>query len=162
MIRNTLSILAYLLCFGSLDALSQNSSSARIDGQEYLSDSSTVYWTQYPDPFSLPAYTDRKPLSPALSIHCELSGCLEVAFVSPRTDSIIHRFAAPKHKKVHYSFRVWQASPSVDTSTVPEDRFRNNSSDALDMVLMVDAKRKTILHAWFTIPLGSQCYLKWY
>ncbi len=137
----------------------QMAEKARSEFQTYLQDSATVFWTQYPDPFSHPTYRDRRVLSQAISFHCELPGIIEVGFFDARNDSTIHQFRIHSSGKADHTFWVWCASPSADPSTIPEDRFLSISPMPLELVLIVDGKKKTMFRMQFNVPAGYYCYL---
>src|SRR5690606_39843982 len=63
--------------------------------QIYLEDSTDVFWTSYPDPFSNPSYSDRFVVTQANTFKCLLPGKVEIGFLNTENDSIIYKFTQP-------------------------------------------------------------------
>lgn len=131
--------------------------------QIYLEDSTDVYWTSYPDPFSNPTYPDRFVVTQAITFKCFLTGKVEIGFLDTKNDSIIYKFIQPGKdiQKLNEYFWVWFAYSSADTSEFPKEYFQSFTKDPLNLVLIIDDKRKTILPLNLKVPLEMYCFINW-
>ncbi|MBU0473937.1 MAG: hypothetical protein KKF62_07205 [Bacteroidetes bacterium] len=135
----------------------------RHPSQIYLDDSTDVFWTYYPDPFNNPTYLDRFVVTQAITFKCFLNGKLEVGFLDTKTDSIIYRFSQPSKegKKLNEHFWIWLAKSSADTSEFPKEYFQSFTLNPLNIVLIVDDKKKSILPLNIVVPIHMYCFINW-
>jgi len=135
----------------------------RHPSQIYLEDSTDVFWTYYPDPFSNPTFPDRFVVTQAISFKCFLPGKVEIGFIDAKNDSVIYNFTQPNKKiqKFNEHFWIWFAKNSADTSQFPDEYFQSQSVDSLNLVLIVNNRMKTILPLNLVVPIEIYCFINW-
>ncbi len=133
--------------------------------QNYLEDSSDVFWMSFPDPFSNSTFVDGSifVVTQAINFKNYLKGVLSIDFVDSKTDSIICRFSQPSKEEEYFneSFWIWFAKPSANKKYFPKEYFLSKTENPINIVLVVNERRKTILQKRLIVPKDMYCFIKW-
>lgn len=158
--KKTISLLVVtLICFVS-DVQSQVQSQHRYPKQKHFEDSTRVFWTSYPNPFSPPTEKDSTKglIYGDLTFYCDLSDSVDVAFVT-KNDSIVHRATIRSAKPPYFSVGYWVAGKNIRQASLPSSYFRPNKDDHLKLVLIVGNRWKSIREVGIPVQRGRYYWI---
>ena len=123
--------------------LSQVKKDNRLREQVYIEDSSKVFWTDYPNPFSPPTITEKsKGLFCCLAtFYCELSDSVLVA-VKNENDSIFYSQYISTKLPPYFSYCIWIAGMEIDNNELPKPYFYFDEKQNIKITLIVDGREK--------------------
>ncbi len=125
----------------------------RYPKQYYFEDSTRVFWTWYPNPFSPPTITDKSKgrlICGDLSFYCDLSDTIIVALVQ-NADSIVYSAPIISSIPSYFSLCYWMAGPNINLEELPDKFFQSNTNEALKLMLIVNDRKKCIRNGDFRL-----------
>jgi hypothetical protein len=129
--------------------------------QFYLEDSTRVFWTSYPNPFSPPTVLDstKGMLCGGLTFFCNLSDTVEVALIG-ECDSILCVAKFVSNTPPWFSICWWRAGPRLERNQLPKTYFRGNADTKLGILLLIDGRRKNFRRDVIHVSNGWYCWLE--
>ncbi len=131
----------------------------RIKDQLSFNDSSRVFWTAFPDPFSHGTYLDRRTISRMISFYCNLPGNLKISILDTQLDSTVHSFSVQQEEENSFYFWIWTADTSANINSITNDYFLVSTKGPFQCLLEVDDEKKTLHPKILNIPNKKYCYL---
>ncbi|MCK4235648.1 MAG: hypothetical protein KAX38_00920, partial [Candidatus Krumholzibacteria bacterium] len=129
--------------------------------QEFIEDSSLVFWTQYPDPFCSPCPKNTMRVAQAISFYCDMPGSLEIAILDCESDSIIHKFDFPRDEQQNYTFWPCCSVTNIDISSLKtyprplSEPYLITANGPFKFILILDDREKAIFPYHTTISKES-------
>ncbi len=140
--RNT--ILSFIIfVFSFLSILSQTKEKIRYPHQHYIEDSTNVFWTWYPNPFSPVNITDTSKLLSCYeyTFYCDLSDTVLFAFQN-KSDSILYSWKVTSKTYPYFTPCFWIAGSQFDHRQLPADYYHSNSAENVFISLIVNGRKK--------------------
>ncbi len=149
-----------LLIVFPLSGRGQESQRNRCPGQVYLEDSTHVFWTWYPNPFSPPGVRDTTTglMCRDLTFFCDLTDSVQVAMVEGDRD-IVNEATVTSNIAHDFSVCYWVAGPHTKQSLLPPDCFKRENKIPLSMLLIVKGRKKCLALGIPNIPQGWYCWI---
>lgn len=131
-----------------LSFYAQANEKIRFPNQHYVEDSTTVFWTWYPNPFSPPTVIvpidydtvkSKNCISP--TFYCELSDTVLVAFQN-ESDSIYYNKYIVSKIPPYFKFCLWVAGSKTDYNELPEKYFYCKEGEKFRIFLIVGDRKK--------------------
>jgi hypothetical protein len=145
--------------------LYQRALKARVASQEFIEDSSLVFWTQYPDPFCCPCPKNTIPVSQAISFYCDMPGSLEIGILDCESDSIIHKFNFPRDERQNYTFWPCCFSTNIDIPSLKtyhrplSEPYLITANGPFKFILTLDNREKAIFPYHIRFPKNHYCFI---
>jgi hypothetical protein len=154
----TTTILSILL--SSTIVFCQGNQDHRAPGQTYIEDSTHIFWTQYPNPFSPPTILDatKGMICGSLTFYCDLSDTVAVSIVG-ENDSVLTVTRKVTFRPPGFHLCYWLAGAKIDPDRVPKQHFRALLDSRLNILLSVNGRKKNILPGAISVPKGWYCWL---
>lgn len=124
--------------------------------QFFDEDSTLVFWTRYPDPFSCTCPKGTSPVTQAMSFFCGLPGRIEIGILDCEKNTILHKYEFPRDSRSNYLF--WACYSETSMKDIPtklkykflSGKLDSNSEGPFKFVLILNDKKKAV---WpFLIP----------
>jgi hypothetical protein len=133
----------------------------RYPKQTTIEDSTHVFWTSYPNPFSPPTLKDTSKalIYGDLTFYCDLSDTAEVALVA-RNDSIVYSATVVAAKPPHFSIGYWVAGRNSDQRSLPASHFTSSVDDHLKVLLIVHGRRKVLRDVGIPVKKGMHYWIE--
>jgi hypothetical protein len=118
----------FIIAFSSSSLFSQKKEAFRLPGQFYIEDSSSVFWTHFPNPFSFP--TIHEPVDydtvvssncHSFSFYCELSDTVLVV-IRNESDSVYYQKNVITNYPPYFGFCLGSAGSKVIFDKLPEHK----------------------------------------
>ncbi len=147
------SLVVVLLVIESVQ--SQVPAQNRFPYQRFFEDSTHVFWTWYPNPFSPPtvANTKKGQICGGLTFYCDLSDTVLVAFVS-KSDSILYEAPLTSTNPPYFSLCYWIGGPRVSLELLPSKYFRSDFNEKIKLLLVVRGRWKSLRGIGITVQNG--------
>jgi hypothetical protein len=135
----------------------------RTPNQICIEDSTRIFWTNYPNPFSPPTIKDTTQgmICGGFTFYCDLSDTVEVSLIG-ENDSVLTTTRIITHKPPNYSFCYWMAGSNVALTSIPTEHFKATSNSQLNVLLSVNGRKKNIRLKVIYIPKGLYCWINDY
>lgn len=136
----------FLLCnFGVAQVQKISHKPHRYRFQTYFNDSSHVFWTSYPNPFSPPTVRDtgKGLICGNLTFYCDLSDSVEVALVA-EDDSIVYQTIVKSQTPPYFSLCYWVAGEKAQIRSMPSRYYKSGKDGRLKALLIVNGKKKSM------------------
>jgi hypothetical protein len=133
-------------------AASQSVTSSRVPGQVSIEDSTRVYWTRYPFPFSRSTISnsDSTLVTSELTFFCDLPGTIELGLLD-KNDSIVCKGNAPLNRLPYSGLRYWLGGPDMDAGNLQKGFYRADTNSWISVVIIVEGRWKSIIrHSFYT------------
>jgi hypothetical protein len=132
-----------ILILYPITVFTQSKKEIRFPHQHYIEDSTDVFWTWYPNPFSPPTITDstKRLFCGQYSFYCDISDTVLIAFQN-EVDSIVYSVKIIAKVPQYFSFCTWIAGSLFTPKELPKFYFRGKGADMLKLVLIVDGRKK--------------------
>jgi hypothetical protein len=128
--------------------------------QTSVEDSSHVYWTWYPNPFSPPIITDTTMgvVNSGLTFYCDLSDTVTVALLG-ESDSVLYAAESISKRYPHFSLAFCYAGARFPAAKLPQRYFKSRSTEQYRLSLSVRGRVKCIRRVGVYVPEGWYCWL---
>ena len=110
--------------------------------QHFIEDSTNVFWTFYPNPFSPPNITDTSKglMCGQYTFYCSISDTVLLAFQNEK-DSIVYtkELYSPSSD---FGICLWIAGPKINQNELPKEYFQSNEKEKIKLILIVNGHKK--------------------
>ena len=148
-----------IFCTIVTTAIAQTAAHNRFLSQTYFGDSSHVFWTWYPNPFSpatiIPGRTENRKVSYCgdLSFYCDLSDSVTVVAYD-QTDSAVYSIQVVSKIPPNFSLCYWLAGSQISPTQLPRSYVRGDSLSINKLMLVVSGKNKALRSYHVYVPEG--------
>ncbi|MEJ2614418.1 MAG: hypothetical protein P8Z35_05645 [Ignavibacteriaceae bacterium] len=134
------SLVLFIIC--SIFIFPQTNDKNRSPNQKYIDDSTNVFWTIYPNPFSPPLITDTSKglFCGEYGFYCALSDTVFVAFQNQR-DSIVYSKEVIS-RSPDFSFCLWIAGSQINHKELPKKYFQCDGKEKIKLFLIINGSKK--------------------
>jgi hypothetical protein len=128
--------------------------------QTFVEDSSHVYWTWYPNPFSPPTVTTTTAgvIQSGLTLYCDLCDTVSVALLGDR-DSVIYSSRMITLTPPHFDVAFTYAGPRYADSLLPARYFRSQHDGDYKVAISVKGRRKCVREQGIFMRKDWYCWL---
>jgi len=142
-----------LMLISSSSIYSQVKEINRYPNQIYIEDSTNIFWTQYPYPFSPPTIIEPidfdtvktlncySPSTFLSTFYCDLSDTVLVA-IQNESDSILYSAKVVSKSPPHFHYCVWVAGSLINHNELPIYYFQGSGKERLFISLIVKGRKK--------------------
>jgi hypothetical protein len=155
-------ILLVILLASSVQSVNaQDAKEHRRRFQIYYEDSTNVYWTSWPNPFSPPTVTrtTKGLICGYLTFFCDLTDSVQVAIVDGDTSDIVNEATATPDSGHDFSVCYWVAGPLFPRDQLPPDCFKRKDKYPLSVLLIVNGRQKCLTVGVGDLPQGWYCWI---
>jgi hypothetical protein len=126
-------------------AQSQDMQKNRYPNQVYFEDSTHIFWTWYPNPFSPPTLKDtgKGLVYGDFTFYCDFTDSVDVALVT-KNDSVVHHAYLKTARPPYFFVGLWVAGPMVTEQSLPASYYKPNADEYLRPVLIVGGRWKSL------------------
>jgi hypothetical protein len=118
-----------------------------LPSQTYIEDSTHVYWTWYPNPFSPPTVlnpdTSIWGLYTLYTFYCDLPDSISVALIDSNRNIVYSTNSGPMERS-NYGVAPMLAGPHVRSAKLPAQYFQEKNGGSYDLMILVSGRPKTI------------------
>ncbi len=142
-IKLTLLLTTQIIIFYYTTSFSQKYEKYRHHNQFYFEDSTHVFWTWLPNPFSPPTITDSSKglYCGDFTFYCDLSDTVLITFVQ-NNDSIVYYKPIVSSCPPHFGLCFWYGGPNLNPSELPDQYYRNVTDKKLKLLIIVNGRKK--------------------
>jgi len=133
----------------------------RDPNQKYFDDTTHIFWTSYPNPFSPPTVRDtgKGLVCGNLTFYCDLSDSVEVAFVT-EDDSIVYQTTVTSQMPPYFSLSHWVAGEKVRIQSIPSHYYKSSKDGHIKALLILDGQKKSIQEIGISVKNGRHYWLE--
>jgi hypothetical protein len=152
---------AVLLGLGVQSMSGQETKEHRRRYQVYFEDSTHVFWTSWPNPFSPPAVTrtTKGLMCGQVTFYCDLTDSVQVAIVDGDTSDIVTEVTVTPDSGHDFSVCYWVAGPLFQQGQLPSNCFKRKTKYPLSWLLFVNGRKKCLTLGVGNLPQGWYCWI---
>ncbi len=154
-------IIAALLAVVVQSVSGQELKNHRRRNQVYFEDSTHVFWTSWPIPFSPPTVTrtTKGIMCGYLTFYCDLTDSVQVAIVDGDTTDIVNEATVTPDSGHFFSVCYWVAGPRFPQDQLPPVWFKRKNKWPLSVLLIVNGRKKCLTVGVGNLPQGWYCWI---
>ena len=129
--------------------------------QVYYEDSTHVFWTSRPYPFSPPTAepTTKCIMCGYLTFFCDLTDSVQAAIVDGDTTDIVNEATVTPDSGHAFSVCYWVTGPRYPQNQLPPNSFKRKNKWPLSVLLIVNGRKKCLTVGVPNLPLGGYCWI---
>ncbi|HUI30128.1 MAG TPA: hypothetical protein VLX91_07915 [Candidatus Acidoferrales bacterium] len=129
--------------------------------QVYFEDSTHVFWTSWPTPFSPPTVTrtTKGLMCGYLTFYCDLTDSVQVEIVDGDTADIVNEATVTPDSGHDFSVCYWVAGTSFPQDQLPSNCFKRKDKYALSVLLIVNGRKKCLTVGVGNLLQGWYCWI---
>jgi hypothetical protein len=160
-VKTLIAILSLMLISQSLfgQEIAPQRQPSRYPFQSYIEDSTHVFWTSYPNPFSPPTVSDSGMARiHGLTFYCDISDTVTVSLLGGR-GSVLYEASVESQGSPHFTMTYWPAGPRAPSHKLPAHFFRADSAATFGLLLSVGGHRKCSRQKGIDLLKGWYCWI---
>jgi len=128
--------------------------------QFYFEDSTHIYWTWYPNPFSGSTLKDTSKGSfcGGLGFYCDNSDTVTVTILTEK-DSVVYERVVESQNSPQFELCYWLAGPRINLNRLPVHYFRGDSEKHFKILLSVQGRRKCVRESGINLSKNWYCWI---